>query len=100
MAEDIAATGSSDTKPSIKKTGGYQGNNFDPNYHKSRNNNNNNNNNRRSQKEAEAEKTTKFEGRCEAIAGHTYDCTNQRVAADTFTRTTKEISEDIGRTYK
>jgi len=42
-------------------------------------------------------KTQKFEGRCEELKGHIYDCPNGRqAAADVFTRTTKEIAEYTG----
>ena len=41
----------------------------------------------------------KFEGRVTDLNGHIYDCSNYQ-QADTYTRTTKEIAEYVGRTYK
>ena len=41
----------------------------------------------------------KFEGRCEELKGHIYDCSDAR-QADMFVKTTKEIAEYVGRTYK
>ncbi len=44
-------------------------------------------------------KTLRFEGRCDALQGHVYDCFNPRQAADEFPRTTKEIAEYTGTKY-
>jgi hypothetical protein len=44
-------------------------------------------------------KQAKFEGKCNNLKGHIYDCSHAK-QADQFTKTTKEISEYIGRTYK
>ena len=44
-------------------------------------------------------KTGKFEGRCDELKGHVYDCSNPRQAADEYTRTTKEIAEYTGIRY-
>jgi len=44
-------------------------------------------------------KQSKFDGRCEDLKGHIYDCTDGR-QADQYSKTTKEIAEFIGRTYK
>ena len=44
-------------------------------------------------------KTSKFEGRCDDLKGHVYDCSNPRQAADEFTRTTREIAEYTGMKY-
>jgi hypothetical protein len=44
--------------------------------------------------------TTKFEGRCNDLKGHIYDCANTAKAADMYTKTTREIIEYIGRTFK
>ena len=44
-------------------------------------------------------KLTKFEGKCDELKGHIYDCSHAK-QADQFTKTTKEISEYVGRTYK
>ena len=44
-------------------------------------------------------KQAKFEGKCDEIKGHIYDCSHAK-QADQFTKTTKEISEYVGRTYK
>ena len=40
----------------------------------------------------------KFEGKCEALKGHIYDCDPRQ--ADMYTKTTKEIAEYVGREYK
>jgi hypothetical protein len=44
-------------------------------------------------------RTPKFEGKCNDLKGHIYDCTNI-LQADQYTKTTKEIAEYIGRTFK
>ncbi len=44
-------------------------------------------------------KTSKFEGQCDELKGHVYDCSNPRQTADKFTRTTKEIAEYTGVKY-
>ena len=41
----------------------------------------------------------RFEGRCEDLKGHVYDSVDAR-QADQYTKTTREIAEFIGRTYK
>ena len=41
----------------------------------------------------------KFEGKCTELKGHIYDCSDSR-QSDQFTKTTKEIAEYVGRTYK
>ena len=41
----------------------------------------------------------KFEGRCEDLKGHIYDCSDVR-QSDIFAKTTKEIAGYVGRTYK
>jgi hypothetical protein len=41
----------------------------------------------------------KFEGKCDDLKGHIYDCTDSR-QADQYTKTTKEIQEYVGRTFK
>jgi hypothetical protein len=41
----------------------------------------------------------KFEGQCEDLKGHIYDCSDYR-QADIFVRTTEEIITYVGRTYK
>lgn len=41
----------------------------------------------------------KFEGKCSELKGHIYDCSDSR-QSDQFTKTTKEIAEYVGRTYK
>ena len=41
----------------------------------------------------------KFEGKSDDLKGHVYDCSDSR-QADQFTKTTKEIAEYVGRTYK
>ena len=42
---------------------------------------------------------TKFEGRCEDLKGHIYDCSDVR-QSDIFAKTTKEVAGYVGRTYK
>ena len=41
-----------------------------------------------------------FEGKCDDLKGHIYDCANASKAADMYTKTTREIAEYIGRTIK
>jgi hypothetical protein len=41
-----------------------------------------------------------FEGKREGLKGHTYDVSDPRQAADVYIKTTKEITEYVGRTYK
>jgi hypothetical protein len=41
----------------------------------------------------------KFEGKCEELKGHIYDCSDTR-QSDIFMKTTKEIAEYAGRTFK
>jgi len=51
------------------------------------------------QRPAVALRQAKFEGKCDALKGHIYDYSDAR-QADLFTKTTKEIAEFVGRTYK
>jgi hypothetical protein len=45
-------------------------------------------------------KPARFEGRCDDLKGHTiYDCSDNR-QTDGYTKTTSEIAEYIGRTYR
>jgi hypothetical protein len=46
-----------------------------------------------------APRAPKFEGRCTDLKGHIYDCSDVR-QSDQYTKTTKEIAEYVGRTYK
>lgn len=46
-----------------------------------------------------APRAPKFEGRCVDLKGHIYDCSDVR-QSDQYTKTTKEIAEYVGRTYK
>jgi hypothetical protein len=56
---------------------------------------------RRGQQQRETTpKAPKFEGRCDDLSGHVYDYASPRQAADQYTKTTREICEYIGRTYK
>jgi predicted RNA-binding protein associated with RNAse of E/G family len=55
---------------------------------------------KRGQRDQQGVKTTKFEGRCDELAGHVYDYAGVRQAADQYTKTTREICEYVGRTYK
>jgi hypothetical protein len=41
----------------------------------------------------------KFEGKCDDLKGHIYDCSNSR-QVDIFAKTTKEFAEHVGRTYR
>ena len=41
----------------------------------------------------------RFEGKCEDLKGHIYDCSDSR-QADLYTKTTKEIAEYVGKNYK
>ena len=41
----------------------------------------------------------KFEGKCDELKGQIYDCSDSR-QSDMFTKSTKEIAEYVGRTYK
>jgi hypothetical protein len=77
-----AARNSNETEP--KKQGGYQGR-FP---HK------------RAVFDKTAVKTTRFEGRCEQLLGHIYDCGDNTRQVDTYTKTTREIGDYVGRTYK
>ena len=44
-------------------------------------------------------KQAKFEGKCDDLKGHIYDYSHAK-QADQFAKTTKEVSEYVGRTYK
>jgi hypothetical protein len=44
-------------------------------------------------------KQAKFDGKCEELKGHIFDCTDVR-QSDQYSRTVKEIAEFVGRTYK
>jgi Reverse transcriptase (RNA-dependent DNA polymerase)/Zinc knuckle len=52
------------------------------------------------QRDQQAQRASKFEGRCDDLKGHIYDYANPRQAADQYTKTTREICEYVGRTYK
>jgi hypothetical protein len=41
----------------------------------------------------------KFEGKCDDLKGHIYDCSNPR-QVDIFAKTTKELVEHVGRTFR
>jgi hypothetical protein len=41
----------------------------------------------------------KFEGKCDDLKGHIYDCSSPR-QVDLFAKTTKEIAEYVGRSYR
>lgn len=41
----------------------------------------------------------KFEGRCRELQGHIYDCSDS-LQADRYTKSTKELAEHVGRTYR
>jgi len=44
-------------------------------------------------------KQVKFEGKCDALKGHIYDCSSDGRFADMYAKTTLEIAEYVGRTY-
>ena len=44
-------------------------------------------------------KQPKFEGKCEDLKGHIYDCSDSR-QSDMSVKTTKEIAEYVGRTFR
>ena len=60
---------------------------------------NNNNNSRCALNKPVAVKQPKFEGKCEELKGHIYDCSDAR-QADVFVKTTREVGEFMGRTFK
>jgi hypothetical protein len=41
----------------------------------------------------------KFEGKCDDLKGHIYDCSSSR-QVDLFAKTTKDIAEYVGRSYR
>ena len=43
--------------------------------------------------------STKFDGKCDDLKGHIYDCSDTK-QSDIFATTTKEIAGYVGRTYK
>ena len=45
-------------------------------------------------------RTIKFEGWCEELSGHVYNYINLHKAMDQLAKTTKEVCESIGCTYK
>ena len=45
------------------------------------------------------QRQSKFEGKCDDLKGHIYDCSNVR-QPDIFMKKTKEIGELVRRTYK
>ena len=57
---------------------------------------------RRNQQNREQQPTRapKFEGRCDELSGHIYEYASTRQAVDMYTKTTREICEYVGRTYK
>ena len=59
----------------------------------------NHNYHRSSSKKNVMPKQAKFEGKCEDLKGHIYDCADAR-QSDMFIKTTREIAEFVGRTYK
>ena len=50
-------------------------------------------------KQVAVPRQTKFEGKSDDLKGYIYDCSDSR-QADQFAKTTKEIAEFVGRTYK
>jgi hypothetical protein len=47
-----------------------------------------------------AVKATRFKGQCEQLLGHIYGCGDNTRQVDTYTKTTREIWDYVGRTYK
>jgi hypothetical protein len=41
----------------------------------------------------------RFQGKCDELKGHMYDCSDSR-QADVYSKTTQEIGEYVGRTYR
>ena len=62
-----------------------------------RQNNRRRHNNRRHQQQQP--RAPKFEGRCDDLKGYIYDC-NDSKQADAYAKTTKEVAEYVGRTFK
>jgi len=91
-------TGSSNGANSGNKSNNNQkGNNFS---NKNKNNNMKKKNfKKKSTGYSNSSTSNKFKGREEALKGHIYDCSNIK-QADVFIKTTKEIAEYVGRTYK
>jgi hypothetical protein len=52
------------------------------------------------ERDQQTPRATKFEGSCDALKGHIYDYTSPRQAADQYTKTTREICEYVGSTFK
>ena len=50
-------------------------------------------------KKSNTVRQTRFEGRCKALQGHVYECTNFK-QLDQFAKTTKEIADYVGKTHK
>jgi hypothetical protein len=59
----------------------------------------NNNQNKRGQAPRPVFRQPKFEGRCDDLKGHIYDCRGGS-QADQYAKTTKEIGNYVGWTYK
>ena len=81
---EAAGTGGKSSESEPKKQGGYQGR-FPY---------------KRQAFEKAVVKVPKFEGRCEQLSGHIYDCGDNTRQVDTYTKTTREIGDYVGWTYK
>jgi hypothetical protein len=46
-----------------------------------------------------APRQPQFEGQCDDLKGHIYDCSNPRQVDIVFAKTTKELVGHVGRTY-
>jgi hypothetical protein len=54
---------------------------------------------RRAFKKLQPPRQPKFDGKCEDLKGHIYDCSTSR-QVDLFAKSTKEIAEHVGRTFR
>jgi hypothetical protein len=54
---------------------------------------------RRAFKKPQPPRQPKFDGKCKDLKGHIYDCSTSR-QVDLFTKSTKEIAEHVGRTFR
>jgi hypothetical protein len=56
-------------------------------------------NRRHAFKKPPTRQATRFQGKCDELKGHIYDCSDSR-QSDVYTKTTKEIVKYVGRTYR
>ena len=53
----------------------------------------------RAKAQRKAPTPTRFEGGCEALKGHIYDCSETRHQSDLYVKTTKELADYVGSTF-